>query len=870
MWVADPWSAQLESDQPESNPQTDTARFLELMDDVPLDDVPPSDVPMNNAPPPSTLNVLSGAAERLETEEGVLRYEPPPFSSGPNFNKSDMAHINPGRMMGEADINSSRSFDLFRIHSAQLDLLDGDTLVFIDFPTPPSDLRKRVDCHGVAYSSQKFRVHSEKLIATGSSKFADMFNPTYQFRVQRRRKVVNKLPEGVKFVLDLTPPSEGDDLVFQVTELSLTPGIIKWWSSSLLHGVDNVLVGGHDDICPCRMRAPTHQQDDSEAIAQVPADIMQDTEGHKLPPKPETLLQMKARGENQVFETPEERDIPDYSSVRHCNAIIRLLFLIEGWDVPFDSANRVWTMVGISKIFDCTSVVRDKVTQWIMHGANTRFIEVLPEEALQIGTALELPDITQAAFRILVNEMALDEAAKRDEDATDGAPRKAPAQITVFGRKRGDPGDELSNLIQHAATAFVDRISDSIKLFRNPDMFHFATFDQWNKLKLIQQLLNMEDAFVAHDAKLKLSRLLQAIEHKVIHGFEESITRQPIRNTAIYQSMDQDRATYVEPRHFDTLSHLTRGLTETQHMLMPFIYNELGSKWDGPIYNGRYSDHPDTKWHTFNDLVEQLEDSLQKLVPHLPALSQSEAWEPLVEQVPANVFTRSTRGSIKRPIIDLTELDRDVVHMLLRPLTMSWVRHDIEPPLNLTRHMLLTLTTNEMKYLPLWAGGCDDGTGGVFESFVPPTDMGPNGPGPAYHTGFTVPSAPSSSFGSLTEEITAMKIRGSTTAGSVDVNDSISTVYRPDEVIADDRSIPSEAFTTGGSDYQDAQFSVPAAHQPMGQAVDMLVETATDSESQSQTTTDFESVTEEGSQTDGGDERVHSHDGRSEDSMVLI
>lgn len=51
-----------------------------------------------------------------------------------------------------------------------------------------------------------------------------------------------------------------------------------------------------------------------------------------------------------------------------------------------------------------------------------------------------------------------------------------------------------------------------------------------------------------------------------------------------------------------------------------------------------------------------------------------------------------------------------------------------------------------MKYLPLWAGGNEDGTGGVFEPAIPPAEYGvaPNGPGPAYHTGVSVFSQASS------------------------------------------------------------------------------------------------------------------------------
>jgi len=60
---------------------------------------------------------------------------------------------------------------------------------------------------------------------------------------------------------------------------------------------------------------------------------------------------------------------------------------------------------------------------------------------------------------------------------------------------------------------------------------------------------------------------------------------------------------------------------------------------------------------------------------------------------------------------------------------------------------LLCLTDNEFKYLPLWAGGMDDGSGGVFNADVPNATLGPNGPGPAYHTGFSMASRASTEVG---------------------------------------------------------------------------------------------------------------------------
>jgi hypothetical protein len=59
---------------------------------------------------------------------------------------------------------------------------------------------------------------------------------------------------------------------------------------------------------------------------------------------------------------------------------------------------------------------------------------------------------------------------------------------------------------------------------------------------------------------------------------------------------------------------------------------------------------------------------------------------------------------------------------------------------------LVCMSDEELKYLPLWAGGNEDGTGGVFEKPIPPAEFGvaPNGPGPAYHTGLSVFSQTSS------------------------------------------------------------------------------------------------------------------------------
>lgn len=207
---------------------------------------------------------------------------------------------------------------------------------------------------------------------------------------------------------------------------------MKWWSSHRFHGVDPSLVTGHDDVCACRRQPPRSLGLSPEEV--VGDEAMVPENSQSMPPTPNELLRIKAGGlSSSIYRTPAFRQIADYCPVRHRNSIIRLLFMIAGRHVSLDSANRVWMLVALAKMLDCVSVLRDRVMQWIMHGSNTRFIEVLPEEALRIGFALQSPQVTQCAFRILVNELALKLAA------TDEAQRQpAPKSLrTTAGGVRG-------------------------------------------------------------------------------------------------------------------------------------------------------------------------------------------------------------------------------------------------------------------------------------------------------------------------------------------------------------------------------------------------------------------------------------------------
>lgn len=785
---------------------------------------------------------------------------------GPHFNKpAGMQDKKPPRLMGPHNIEAARRFELYHLHSVGFEMNTGDTLVIIDFPNRSTATQNQADCNGIAYRSQQFRVHSHNLLDTNSAKFAEMLAPTHQFRTLRRRKLVNKLPEGVKYVLDLTPPSEGDELVFQMTELSLTPGITKWWSSWMLQEVDSWLVCGHDDICTCDRNPPRSPTDETSMgeYSTEPGSPTRATRpqtrfraealSRQLPLDPDTLLQMKARKEYDLFETPDFRRLPDYCPVRHRNGIIRLLMIIEGKHVVMDSASRVWTLVKLSKMFDCGSVIRDLVARWIMHGPNTRFIEVLPEEALQIAFTLELPGVAQSAFRILVNELALEEAGGNTAN-------KKHSQTTVFGRKLGDLPDELSNLVQHAARAFIERLTYMDAILRNPDMFDYWNIEEWKRLRVLEQLLAQEEGSTAAKAYVKIQDLMKALVYEITEAYRMATSKALSTSVVAYHSIDQDRATYVEPKDYETIVPIMKKLNPIQMLLCSLTYNEFGTALESHLYIGKQTKLPGQPRMSFFKTVEAAGFAVQAVVDANPRLAYSGAWQPY--------FDPTVGGKprpIRRPLVNLMDLEIGVKDQL-RPITLSWLRHDIEPALNITRHLLLTLTNDEMKFLPLWAGGCDDGTGGVFETQIPPAVMGPNGPGPSYHTGITIPSQPSSE-GSMIGDLADMRLRGSTTDESVDVHDSISTVFRPDRVIADDVSMESEAFTAGGAEYEDAKFEVPADHQSMGSVVNMLVDMGVeDIDSEAQSTAADRELTPTGDD----DMEFWNDESDSDDSVVLI
>ena len=146
---------------------------------------------------------------------------------------------------------------------------EGDTWIFID-AAPQQPEQDQLDYeHYVERCATPFRLKKETLMKLNSPVINNAFGPTAQFRLLRRRRLVDKLPEGIKYVLDLTPPSEGEDAVWLISSLSCSEGVRLWYRSEKIWAVSPQLVGGAEEYTSVRSKAVRAKETVSRSIDRV-------------------------------------------------------------------------------------------------------------------------------------------------------------------------------------------------------------------------------------------------------------------------------------------------------------------------------------------------------------------------------------------------------------------------------------------------------------------------------------------------------------------------------------------------------------------------------------------------------------------------
>jgi hypothetical protein len=647
---------------------------------------------------------------------------------------------------------------------------EADTLVYIEpGPQQPGEA-SNYQSHRWVFGTQTtvqaipHRIHSRKLLDTGSDVLKHLFRPRNQARVRKRYGLTNDMPLGVKYAIDLTPPSEGDEAVIFMTELSCPMGVRTWaqmqsrWAlpQSCVSGQDEIewiitvddatvdpIVVNADDAIKQEDRDPRQQDKKRAKKARKQAE-----KEAKMPDKPQRVdaprrilnlqgnlptlradldpppsyeeseeTQPKAATTHKEPEplkkiTKRLPGLPlDYSPIRHRTCLERFLHAIEGLDPKLDTAPKLWTYFALAKILQVAThpAVGDHILVWLYNRTNTMFIEVNPELAYQIGCGLQCRALCQTSFAILVGE----ESLLVLESSIKGEIPKRKA-LTLHGRNRESLDDTEVQRVEYASKVFLDRILNEFIKLAGSRM-------EWVEIVVRENL----DKWILNVAEHE-----QAINELV--DFCKQYAR-----CQIYQDLMQPSTPNTELRFYSNNATDYPGIDYyTAHSAMsPFCRILTRGFWKTLA----------TDLPVLTDAHVWIYSSIKDLAPAIPNLKDQDSAiiRPISAAEVDRVFTKFQRA-VGVTWFDFTlfqtivkrYLDKVATRIAGLPQYEQVAPSTFDVPFDLV-DTLVCLQEDEFKFLPLWAGGFDDGTGGVFDDQSVPNleEGGFSTAGPSVHLG---------------------------------------------------------------------------------------------------------------------------------------
>ncbi|KAL8828717.1 MAG: hypothetical protein Q9191_002425 [Dirinaria sp. TL-2023a] len=651
---------------------------------------------------------------------------------------------------------------------------DADIWIFID---PPPQQPEQDDASYARYvercRSPKL-MRSATLLALSSAFFEKALGPTAQHRVLRRRSLVGKLPSGIKYVLDLTPPSEGDEAVYLTTELCCSEGVRKWALAGKLWTISKTLIGGQEECSAFnRKQSEVSIQNNKELIEKSNA-----SQGEKL------------RQLSHLEELPMPLPL-QYTPLRHRSAIERVLLAITGQDPQLDSAVKVWTACAVARYFEVThSHFNDYVVRWLRAPPNHHFLEVLPEVSVRIADGFQCHDLCRDTFALLVGEEALG-SLYRTRPGFSGL-------TTVHGRKKEDLPEIYQTRVEYASKALIERVNGEFMAITSLEwLIHLPEME---KLASVVQP-SLEET--VYSLKLLLEKYIRgAISRALCAEYPEWSPLQPsavVASNDLFPLQDNTRVwNDLVPRE----RVLTRSFWEyLRHQRLfegPTNMHVTGANSDGlvPIATPNAAEAQLRQDGIIEEVsmadLEELDEKIQQFFRQHPlpgsstvaTSSSSQAIGPrLLAILHDKIYSRSSlhpeceipSGEESDPLLDDAGA-RDPKQRKIRKLSFGYDSDVSDPPydsydevFNLERvfqqaykhirstaqrmldttdarlrsetlpcsmsDILVSLEDSEFKYLPLWAGGCDDGSGGVYDDQVPIAALGFSHPGPNVHQG---------------------------------------------------------------------------------------------------------------------------------------
>ncbi|KAI4246763.1 MAG: hypothetical protein L6R40_001792 [Gallowayella cf. fulva] len=616
---------------------------------------------------------------------------------------------------------------------------NGDTYVFIDPPAQQPEQTQQLYVDYVSRYQRPLVIHSTSLLALRSPYFQRILNPTAQYRTIRRRGLVGRLPVQIKYVIDLTPPSEGEDTVWLMTELCCVEGVRNWHQAWARWDVSKTLVGGKDEFI------------------------------------------------KQAEDEAQELSQPELSPIRHRTSIERVLNAIRNTDPKLDSAVKVYTTFAVARFFDIVhSPLTDYIVRWLRAPPNSLFIEALPEIALKIGDGFQCHDLLRDSFAILVGEEALANLTGKSTESH-----------TVNHRKKNDVPESYQTRIEYGSKSFMDRILRIFAGLVEPNMGWMEALPQFQKLSnnenesLALLVEETKAAFKAYVRGAIYSVLWSDFKHapKFDLGWEKGDSLYPrISQTDFWNSLNMT-GRIMTTTFWSALKHYCN--CENFHNptnldSWPQQSGTWESRLDESRKEGLRQKHSvaEVRYAYLKNLTTRCRKSQPGRSTGLlkPLAHQSEVrmtaddqqrsqlplpWSDRPRYSLADVDNDDEPGRTSNTIIGPDDggsnmlLDRYGIAVDLEEFRREIEQHIVslcntmlDPPDASNRDEAMTqimtptlvcLDEAEWKYLPMYAGGLDDGSGGVFNDDVPLAETGFSTAGPGVHTG-TGSSAASSDF----------------------------------------------------------------------------------------------------------------------------
>ncbi|OQE20114.1 hypothetical protein PENFLA_c017G04706 [Penicillium flavigenum] len=649
-------------------------------------------------------------------------------------------------------------------------LLHGaDTLVFID-PSPETIQSKLP----LSAQTVPHRIHSERLLATGSAYFKRLFNPKIQTRVQKRRGLTGKLPDGIQYVLDLTPPTLDEDAVIFLTELSCPMSIRTWASKQRMWSLPWSCVGGQDELESVEQLTQPPTTSPEPGTDTCVDHLHEHMKNEPIEASSEPQDQFPASQPNIV----EQKGPPvEYSASRHREGIEHILHVLEGLNPRIDTPCKMWTFFALAKILDVATVpaISDHIVSWFYELNNSRFIELHPDVTYRVACGIKSPYLCRDAFI----EMVGDEALLYLIRATCFKPIGSMESLV-----RSHISDVLDDTevqrIEYASKSFGDYVVRCFLQLAGREMPWLAHITEFQKLTCHLQLYPADRGIV-----YPLIVTLKEFIRDRIYG---ALINERDTNRSFHVGPNLERS--ENPYHrwgIDKGFVLQRliGKSFWSALLSLDLYQDAASRKEShssiaeigngsPAFGGetaaiiRHVSPGEVRQmsHVFNETVRTRAQARQEeealAARHAGGHFMTEMTINIRKPQPGNkVNSTSNNGPFLSPIpaptpnpclppaspmppkTDISAVFnemtfKDEVYSFLRQYALEMLQHPGPPTIRHELTDILTcLTYNEFQYLPLWAGGNDDETGGVFtDLIIPATDVGGfSAPGPAVHNG---------------------------------------------------------------------------------------------------------------------------------------